>query len=118
MGDDRHSRAVITVEQVDPRHGEKGLIYWGLKLEKLSEELGAETKPRNLYGSRVDGEISKLARNYLLLLFSSLAIILTVFGLQLDKLLTYGFIGVIPLSYFYGTRYHVYRKIKNRTRNP
>jgi len=65
----------------------------------------------------VNREISKLTRNYLLLLFSSLAIVLTVFGVQLDKLLTYGFIGVIPLSYFYGTRYHVYSKIKNRIRN-
>jgi hypothetical protein len=59
----------------------------------MGKELGAEIKPRNLYGSRVDREISKLTRNYLLLLFSSLAIVLTVFGLQLDKLLTYGFIG-------------------------
>jgi len=46
LGDDRHSRAVITVEQVDPRHGEKGRVYWGLKLEKMSKELGAEIKPR------------------------------------------------------------------------
>ena len=71
---------IITVEQVDRRHGEKGRLYWGLKLEKMSKELGPEIKPRNLYGSRVDREISKLTRNYLLLLFSSLAIVLTVFG--------------------------------------
>ncbi len=58
---------------------EKRLVYLGMRLVKMSEELGAEIKPRNLTAQEWI-EISKLARNYLLLSFSSLAIVLYVFG--------------------------------------
>jgi Flp pilus assembly protein TadB len=107
------------VQQAGSRYRDKGLVYCELKLEELYERLGVVVKQvnlENLYGARVKDEVDKLVRQYLLLFLGSLFVLLFVFGLQLDILLTYVFIFVIPLTYFYGVRYRTYKEIKNRLR--
>lgn len=107
------------VQQSESRHRDKGLVYWGVKLEELYERLDVEVTQvnlENLYGARVKDEVDKLVRQYLLLFLGSLVVVLFVFGSQLDILLFYVFIFVIPLTYFYGVRYRTYKEIKNRLR--
>ena len=103
------------VQQSESRHRDKGLVYWGVKLEELYERLDVEVTQvnlENLYGARVKDEVDKLVRQYLLLFLGSLVVVLFVFGSQLDILLFYVFIFVIPLTYFYGVRYRTYKEIK------
>jgi hypothetical protein len=112
----------ITVKQVDPRFGDKGILFWGFELEKMYRELGVtidQTTLTQLYPPRIlRNEMLQVARDYLLLMAASFILVLYLFSLRLDILFTYCFVFVVPITFLYGSKYLAYRKIRDRTVSP
>lgn len=114
------STVSISILQTDKRHGDKGFVYWGMRLENLYKTLDVQPNKIDLlelYPSNIiRREIRKVLRDYFLLLSIPTVIVLYIFGIEWDKLFTYSFMFIIPLTILFGSKYQIYRSIYNRVK--
>ena len=108
----------ISIRQTESRHGDKGLVYWGMKLENLYNKLHVQPNKIDLlelYPSNIiRHEIRKVFRDYFLFISIPTIIVLYLFGIEWDKLFTYLFVYIIPITIFLGSKYQIYRSIHNK----
>jgi hypothetical protein len=95
---------------------EKGLPYWGLKMDELGKLLDAETEGVDINLDFVlEKRLGLIKRNYLGIIGVSMILFLGLFGLQLDKILMYILVFFAPVTFFMGTEYGQIRGLQKES---